>query len=133
MDLLDWLEELFDNRAWHLDEWCLIFANEERYVELAISEHEIWAGAITNRNLTIEEWITDADEAKLRAFGWTLDEAESEEPKYVRRWVADAPTDNVVADVLQVFTSVYLGESTEVVEVLQGRFTGGHTDSDSAV
>ena len=46
-------------------EYYMLFATEERYVELNISEHEVWAGAVTNYNLSEPEKLSEHDELKL--------------------------------------------------------------------
>lgn len=124
LDLLDWLEALLQHRTEHYGEWFMLFATDERYVELHIVEDEIWTGGVTNRNLSREQWLTDVEAIKMNLFGWELDAAASAEPKFVRRWAASAPTHSVASNVLQVFTSIYLPGDVEVVDVVRGTFAG---------
>lgn len=125
-DLLDWFEDLLDDRANHLDEWYMLFATEERYVELNIAEHEVWAGAVTNRNLSADQHLSEMDVLKLGVLGWVPEELESPEPKFVRRWPANAPTSQIVAQILRAFTLIYLDPETELVEVVRGTFANGN-------
>jgi hypothetical protein len=127
-ELLDWLEALLNHRNEHRGEWFVICANDERYVELHITDEEIWAGGVTNYNLSREQWLTDFECRRMQLFGWALDAVDSEEPKYVRRWASIEPTTTVVSHVLRVFTSIYLGETTELVEVGRGTFADDHVD-----
>jgi hypothetical protein len=127
-ELLDWLEALLDHRAEHRGQWFVICANDERYVELHITEDEIWAGGVTNYNLSREQWLTDLECRRMQLFGWALDAVDSAEPKYVRTWPSTEPTTTVVSHVLRVFTSIYLGEKTDLVEVVRGTFADDHVD-----
>jgi len=131
-ELVDWLEEWLDEREWHLDEYCLMFATEERYVEVSIGDRGVWAGAVTNHNLSEPEWITPTDEWTLHTLGWDAEEVGGPEPKYVRRWAMDAPTADIVAKVLQVLTVVYLPAEADEVEVMRDTFVGDHADDSSS-
>ncbi len=130
-DLLDWFEDLLDNRADHVGEWYMLFATEERYVELNITDDEVWAGAVTNYNLSQDEAITEMDEMKLGVLGWVPEEIGSPEPKYVRRWPASAPTSQIASQILRAFTLVYLEPHVELVEVVRGSFASGNVGWDS--
>ena len=132
-DLLEWMERVLDNRSFHLDEWYMLFATEERYVGFTITEQEIWAGGVTNYNLSDDQKLTHADEMRLAVLGWTPEDIGSIEPNYVRRWSPDAPTEKIVSGVLRVFTSVYLPTNGEVVEVVRGTVAQGNVGWDSAV
>ena len=131
LELLEWLEALLQHREEHFGAWVVLSANDERYVELHITEQEIWAGGVTNHNLSQEQWLTEYDCIKMSLFGWALDALDTPEPKYVRRWPPTAPTTMIVPQVLQVFTSIYLGQNTEFVEVVRGTFTDEHIDESS--
>lgn len=132
-DLLDWFEDLLDDRHNHVGEWYMLFATEERYVELNITEDEIWAGAVTNYNLSADEHLSEMDELKLGVLGWVPEEIGSPEPKYVRRWPGDAPTSQIVAQILRAFTLIYLMPETELVEVVRGTFANGNVGWDYGV
>lgn len=130
-DLLDWLEALLEHRNEHVGEWCMVFATDERYVELNITDEEIWGGAVTNCNLSPAEWLSDTDDMTMRLLGWPPEELDGPEPKYVRRWPGNAPTDQIVSQILRVFTLVYLDAEAEVVEVVRGSFADGLADWES--
>ena len=124
-DLLDWLEDILDDRQAYAGEYYMLFASEERYLELNIAEHEIWAGAVTNYNLSADENLTELDEIKLGVLGWQLEEIGSPEPKWVKRWEAKAPTSLISSQVLRAFTLIYLQADVEMVEVVRGTFANG--------
>lgn len=130
LGLLEWLEAVLDHRDEHVNEYYILFASEERYVEINIADHEIWAGAVTNYNLHHEEWLTERDILRMGIFGWVLDAIDTEEPKYVRKWPKTASTAEVVSAVLRVFTSIYLAKDAEVVEVVRGTFESGNVGWD---
>jgi hypothetical protein len=132
-DLLDWLEDVLDDRKTYVGEYYMLFATEERYVELNISDHEIWAGAVTNYNLSNSEAMSELDEIKMGVLGWTLEEIGSPEPKWVRRWDMSAPTSAISSQLLRVFTLIYLGADTEMVEVVRGTFANGNVGWDNAI
>jgi hypothetical protein len=127
-ELLEWLEALLNHRNEHLGNWVVICASDERYVELHITEHEIWAGGVTNHNLSNEQWLTEFECIKLSLFGWTLEGLDTPEPKYVKRWRPIESTTAIVSQVLQVFTTIYLGKNTEFVEVVRGAFAEDQID-----
>lgn len=127
-ELLEWLEALLDHRHEHWGNWVVLCANDERYVEVHITEQEIWAGGVTNHNLSHEQWLTEFECIKMSLFGWPLEGLDTPEPKYVRRWPGSAPAAVVVSQVLQVFTTIYLGQDTEFVEVVRGTFAEDHVD-----
>jgi hypothetical protein len=127
-ELVDWLEEWLEEREWHLDEYCLMFATEERYVEVSIGDDGVWAGAVTNHNLSEGEWISGSDESTLHKLGWVAEEVGGPEPKYVRRWSMDGLTADIVARVLQILTLVYLPADTDEVEVMRDTFVGDRAD-----
>ncbi|MEY2472384.1 MAG: hypothetical protein QOK28_1713 [Actinomycetota bacterium] len=131
IDLLDWLEALIEHRDEHRGEWYMFFATDERYVELNITADEVWAGAVTNHNLSKEQWLTEVESIKMGLYGWALEAIDTPEPKYVRRWPVGTPTAVIVSKILQVFTAVYLPRDTEVVEVVRGTFAEGNVDWDS--
>ena len=133
IDLLEWMENVLDNRPFHLDEWYMLFATEERYLGFTITEHEIWAGGVTNYNLSEDHKLTERDEIKLGVLGWVPEEIGSVEPNYVYRWAGDAPTAKIAAGILRVFTSVYLGENDEVIEVVRGTVAQGNVGWDTSV
>ncbi|HUR78797.1 MAG TPA: hypothetical protein VMZ22_12680 [Acidimicrobiales bacterium] len=133
VDLLEWFEALLDHRAAHVDSWFMFFATDERYVELHITSDEIWAGGVTNYNLAHDEWLAESDIIKLGVLGWPLEAMDSPEPKYVRRWTANAPRSEIVSDVLRVLTSIYLRPHAEVVEVMRGSFASGTFGWENAV
>lgn len=132
-DLLEWLEALLDHRHEHYGEWFVLFSTEERFVELNITEHEVWAGAVTNYNLSHEQWLSETDNIKLGVLGWWLEGMDSAEPKYVRRWSLKTPTAEIVGHVLRVFTSIYLAADTELVEVMRGSFADGNVGWESTL
>lgn len=132
-DLLDWIEDVLDDRATYTGEYYMLFATEERYVELNISEHEVWAGAVTNYNLSEPEKLSEHDELKLGVLGWRLEEIGSPEPKWVRRWPITASTSEISSQILRVFTLIYMGRDAELVEVVRGTFANGNVGWDNAV
>jgi hypothetical protein len=109
----------------------MLFATDERYVELNITADEVWAGAVTNYNLAQDQWLSEVDAIKMGLYGFALEAIDTPEPKYVRRWGAGTPTGAITAKVLQVFTSIYLPEDTEMVEVVRGTFAEGTVEWDS--
>jgi hypothetical protein len=127
-ELLEWLEALLDHRQEHCGQWVVLSATDERYIELHITEDEIWAGGITNCNLSREQWLAEVDCVKLVLCGWALEAIDTPEPKYVRRWSSVEPTQTIVSDVLRVFTMIYLGKNTRFVEVVRGKFADDHID-----
>ena len=131
VDLLDWLEALLDHREEHRGEWYMLFATDERYVELNITADEVWAGGVTNYNLSKEQWLSEVDSIKMGLYGFALEAIDTPEPKYVRRWSAAAPTGLVASKILQVFTAVYLPPETELVEVVRGTFAEGTVEWDT--
>lgn len=131
-DLLDWLEDVLDDRANYTDEYYMLFATDERYLELNITEKEIWAGAVTNYNLSANESLTELEEIKLGVLGWQLEEIGSPEPKWVKRWDAKAPTSLISSQVLRAFTLIYLDPEAEMVEVVRGTFANGNIGWDNA-
>ncbi len=46
----------------------------------------------------------------------------------MRRWPGIAPTTMVVSQVLQVFTTIYLGKDIEFIEVVRGTFAEDQVD-----
>jgi hypothetical protein len=131
VDLLDWLEALLDHRDEHRGEWYMLFATDERYVELNITADEVWAGGVTNYNLSKEQWLSEVDSIKMGLYGFALEAIDTPEPKYVRRWSSAAPTGLVAGKILQVFTAVYLPPETEEVEVVRGTFAEGTVEWDT--
>jgi hypothetical protein len=131
IDLLDWLEALLDHREEHRGEWYMLFATDERYVELNITADEVWAGAVTNYNLSNDQWLSEVDAIKMGLYGFALEAIDTPEPKYVRRWGAGTPTGAITAKVLQVFTSVYLPKDVDEVEVVRGTFAEGAVEWDT--
>jgi hypothetical protein len=130
IELLDWLEALLEHREEHRGEWFMFFATEERYVELNITADEVWAGAVTNHNLSKEQWLSDVESIKMGLYGWALEAIDTPEPKYVRRWPVHTSATIVAAKVLQVFTSIYLPRDIEEVEVVRGTFAEGQASWD---
>ncbi|HVT78946.1 MAG TPA: hypothetical protein VHD87_18030 [Acidimicrobiales bacterium] len=131
IDLLDWLEALLDHRDEHRGEWYMLFATDERYVELNITADEVWAGAVTNHNLSKEQWLSEVESIKMGLYGWALEAIDTPEPKYVRRWSSGAPTSLIASKILQVFTSIYLPKDADTVEVVRGTFAEGNVGWDS--
>jgi hypothetical protein len=130
-DLWDWLEALLDHRDEHRGEWYMLFATDERYLELNITADEVWAGAVTNYNLAKEQWLTEVESIKMGLHGFALEAIDTPEPKYVRRWAASAPTSAIVSKLLQVFTSIYLPRDVEMIEVVRGTFAEGNVGWDT--
>jgi hypothetical protein len=121
-DLLDWFEALLDHRSEHEGEWFVLHATDERFVEVHVTAEEIKAGGVSNYNLNQEQWLTEFECIKMNLFGWALEGLDTPEPQYVRRWAPFTPTATIVAGVLRVFTSIYLGRETDLIEVARGRF-----------
>ena len=132
-DLLDWFEALLDHRGEHVDSWFMFFAGEERYVEMHITANEVWAGGVTNYNLSHEEWLAERDIIKLGVLGWALEAMDSPEPKYVRRWPAMAATSEITSQVMRVLTGIYLQPDADTVEVMRGSFASGAFGWESAL
>jgi len=109
----------------------MLFASDERYVELNITADEVWAGAVTNYNLPKEQWLTEVDAIKMGLYGFALEAIDTPEPKYVRRWSTGTPTAVIATKVLQVFTAVYLPRDAELVEVVRGTFAEGSVEWDT--
>lgn len=130
-DLWDWLEALLDHRDEHRGEWYMLFATDERYVELNITSDEVWAGAVTNYNLDKAQWLTEVESIKMGLHGFALEAIDTPEPKYVRRWAASAPTSVIVSKLLQVFTSIYLPRDADLIEVVRGTFAEGNVGWDT--
>lgn len=118
-DLLDWFERLLDRRADHVGGRYTLFASDERTVELHIDANEVRVLGVTNYSLPHEQWLGERDVVKIAVLGWALDLPDGTEPRYVRRFGADEPTHDIVANVMRVFTSIYLGPHTDEVVVAE--------------
>lgn len=121
-ELVDWFEDVLDDRANYAGEWLTMFATEQRFIELHITANDIWVGAVTNDNLTVDERISPADELRLGALGWEREGVGGPVPKWVRSFAADAPTNQIVATVMRAFTTVYLPASAYEIAVGRGMF-----------
>jgi hypothetical protein len=115
-ELLDWFERVLNARADHVGDRITVHATDERFVEFHIDADELRVLGVTNYSLPHEQWLGERDVVKIAVMGWALDLPEGSEPRYVRRWGADEPTEDIVSNVLRVFTSMYLSpHATEVV------------------
>ena len=115
-ELLDWFETVLDARADHIGDRYTLFATDERFVEFHIDADELRVLGVTNYSLSHEQWLGERDVVKVAVMGWALDLPEDSEPRYVRRFGPDEPTQDIVTNVMRVFTSIYLkGEAVDVV------------------
>ena len=118
-DLLDWFERLLDQRADHVGGRFTLFASDERTVEVHIDADEVRVLGVTNYSLPHEQWLGERDVVKIAVLGWALDLPDGTEPRYVRRFGADELTHDIVANVMRVFTSIYLEPHTDEVVVAE--------------
>jgi len=118
-ELLDWFEAVLDARSEHVGEQITLHAGDERFVEFEIGADELRVLGVTNYSLPHEQWLGERDVVKIAVMGWALDLPEGSDPRYVRRWGADEPTKDIVANVLRVFTSMYLRPDATNVVVAQ--------------
>ncbi|MDP1795444.1 MAG: hypothetical protein Q8K63_14995 [Acidimicrobiales bacterium] len=121
-ELLDWFEDVLDDRANYAGEWLTIFATEQRFIEMHITASDIWFGAVTNYNLTVDERIATADELLLGALGWELEGLGGPAPKWMRSFAPDARTGDIVATVMRAFTTIYLPDAVMEIAVGRGMF-----------
>jgi hypothetical protein len=120
-ELVDWFEQRLDARAEHLGDRITLFATDARFVEFHIEADELRVCGVTNFSLPHEQWLGERDVVKIAVMGWALDlpDAEDSEPRYIRRWAPDEPTEDIVANVMRVFTSMYLAPHADSVVVTQ--------------
>jgi hypothetical protein len=120
-ELVRFLEDWVDDRVERDGQFVIVSVNGERYLQFAVGEDGGYAECVSNDNMALAEWLSQRDEALLFELGWKRPNQTSER-NFWREWPTVAPTEDIVRDLTQALTCVYMRPTDDTVEVLADAF-----------
>ena len=121
--LMDFLKRLLDSRNLRDDEFVIINAEADYYVQLTFNGGHIYAEAMANY-LGERRHLTDTQEAALLGMGWTRPDDETDaHTNFSREWEPEVPTESITRDLAETLRLVYVCADADMVELSGGSFT----------